>query len=256
MPLVPTRLGFTCLALLALDGISAQSRELVPAQIGTPAQVGTPAEIVAFRFPANWSIAQATQPSQAAAKSGAQRVASIQPGNAEPAYKLASADTRSVILPRPRHLAVPVEQALPKDALGYAARAAESGSERRVPAAEAINRAAAPQHSKRVALATVPVLMKQSSKVFTDSEIAGIETKLKLSPRQQAYWPAVASALRNIDYAGHRDGNSSSIDPNSLGVQQLKSAAFPLIMSFDEEQKSQVRQLARNVGLESVASAF
>jgi hypothetical protein len=39
-------------------------------------------------------------------------------------------------------------------------------------------------------------------------------------------------------------------------VQQLKSAAFPLIMSFDEEQKSQVRQLARNMGLEQVAASF
>jgi hypothetical protein len=27
-------------------------------------------------------------------------------------------------------------------------------------------------------------------------------------------------------------------------------------MSFDEEQKSQVRQLARNMGLEDVAAAF
>ena len=51
-------------------------------------------------------------------------------------------------------------------------------------------------------------------------------------------------------------GNSITIDPNSQGVQQLKSAAFPMIMSFDEEQKNHVRHLARNIGLESVASSF
>jgi hypothetical protein len=255
---VETRLGFTCLALLVLGGssillpndvTSAQSRELTPAEV-------TPAEIVAFRFPANWSNAQAAQSSQSAARSGSQRVASMQPGNVEPAYKVASADRRSATLPRPRHLAVTVEHALPEDAFGNAAPATESGNERRAPAAEAINRGAGSQHSKRVAVATPPRMVKQSSKVFTDSEIAGIETKLKLTPRQQAYWPAVASALRDIDYAGRRDDSSLAIDPNSPGVQQLKSAAFPLIMSFDEEQKSQVRQLARNLGLESVASAL
>jgi len=98
--------------------------------------------------------------------------------------------------------------------------------------------------------------VKQPTNVFTDSQIASIRTKLKLSPQQQAYWPAVASALRNIDYVRHPSGKNASIDPNSPGVQQLKSAAFPLIMSFDEEQKSQVRQLARNMGLEQVAASF
>ncbi len=255
MRLPETGLGFARLAVFVLGGsalflagdlTSAQSREL------------TPAETVAFRFPPNWGIAQAPQPSRTAARSGSQRVASMQAVDPEPAYALASVDTRSVRVALPPRPSSPREQALPTAALGYATQATEGARERRAPAAAAVGRAAAApqQHERRAALAAAPRPVKQSSNVFTDSEIAGIKTKLKLSPQQQLYWPAVASALRNIDYVKQQDGNSTSIDPNSSGVQQLKSAAFPLIMSFDEEQKSHVRQLARNMGLESVASSF
>lgn len=250
-----TRLRFTCLAILGLGGgawflpgdvTSAQSRE------------HTPAEIIAFRFPAIWHIARPPQPSQTDATSVAQRIASTQTINAEPAYALASADTRSMRVALPPRSALPQEQALPREALGYAAPATQVPSERRAPAVVAVERAtAAPQqHKRRAAISPAPRLVKQSPNVFSDFQIAGIKTKLKLSPHQQLYWPAVASALRNIDYVRYQGDNSTSIDPNSPGVQQLKSAAFPLIMSFDEEQKSQVRELARNIGLESVASSF
>ena len=47
-----------------------------------------------------------------------------------------------------------------------------------------------------------------------------------------------------------------ALDPNSPGVQQLKSSAVPLVLSFSEEQKNEVRQLARLMGLEQVASSF
>ena len=42
--------------------------------------------------------------------------------------------------------------------------------------------------------------------------------------------------------------------PNSAEVQQLKSAAMPLLFQLREDQKSEVRSLARVIGLEKVAS--
>jgi hypothetical protein len=55
---------------------------------------------------------------------------------------------------------------------------------------------------------------------------------------------------------GASHGKLAAIDPNSAEVQQLKSAAVPLIMSFNDEQKNEVRQLAYVMGLEKLAQAF
>ena len=51
-------------------------------------------------------------------------------------------------------------------------------------------------------------------------------------------------------------GELASVDPNSPAVQQLKAAAMPLLTSFSDGQKSEVRQLARLMGLEQVAQSF
>ena len=50
-------------------------------------------------------------------------------------------------------------------------------------------------------------------------------------------------------YAG-----APKIDVNSAEVQSLVWAAMPLLMRLREDQKKEVRQLARVLGLESVAS--
>jgi hypothetical protein len=39
-------------------------------------------------------------------------------------------------------------------------------------------------------------------------------------------------------------------------VQGLKAAAIPLLMSFSDEQKSEVRGLAHVMGLDNLASEF
>ena len=53
--------------------------------------------------------------------------------------------------------------------------------------------------------------------------------------------------------SGARGG---AIDPDSVPVQRLKSAAFPLIMSLSDEQKQEVRTMVRLMGLENLASQF
>jgi len=45
------------------------------------------------------------------------------------------------------------------------------------------------------------------------------------------------------------------IDPDAAGVQQLKSAAMPLLFQLREDQKEkEARSLARMIGLEKVAA--
>jgi hypothetical protein len=101
--------------------------------------------------------------------------------------------------------------------------------------------------------------------VLNDAQIASIRTRLHLSPDQEQMWPAVEAALRNIAYAKGRDGRRhngaetadvASLDPYGPEVQGLKSAAVPLIMSFSEEQRSEVRSLAHVMGLDQLATQF
>jgi len=100
--------------------------------------------------------------------------------------------------------------------------------------------------------------------VLNDAQIASIKERLHLTPGQQAMWPAVESALRNIAYArsgtAHRHGATAaqvaSLDPESTEVLGLKAAAIPLLMSFNDEQKSEVRNLAHVMGLDKLASDF
>jgi hypothetical protein len=98
--------------------------------------------------------------------------------------------------------------------------------------------------------------------VLNDAQIASIKERLHLTPDQQAMWPAVEAALRNIAYArtgaAHRHGATAtqvaSLDPDSAEVLGLKAAAIPLLMSFNDEQKSEVRNLAHVMGLDNLAS--
>jgi hypothetical protein len=107
--------------------------------------------------------------------------------------------------------------------------------------------AAKPQRQKNYAL-------------LSDAQIAGIKERLKLSSTQESYWPPVETALRAVArkiHAGRRANPSAAgvpIDPEAEEVQQLKSAAMPLLFQLREDQKSEVRSLARIIGLEKVAA--
>jgi hypothetical protein len=132
------------------------------------------------------------------------------------------------------------------------------------PADVAIPKATAPM----TAPAVVPPKPKAASKpqpqknyaLLSDIQIAGIKERLKLSSTQESYWPPVETALRAVARRIHasRQSNSSTpavpIDPEAEEVQQLKSAAMPLLFQLREDQKSEVRSLARIIGLEKVAS--
>ncbi len=115
---------------------------------------------------------------------------------------------------------------------------------------------AAPSKPKPV-VAKPPV--QKSYTLLSDAQIAGIKERLQLSSSQEYYWPAVENALRAVArklHATHQtDPNAAAhIDPDSAEVQQLKSAAMPLLFQLREDQKREVRQLARLIGLEKVAA--
>ena len=116
--------------------------------------------------------------------------------------------------------------------------------------------------------ASVPTKPKVASKppvqksyaLLSDGQIAGIKERLKLSSSQESYWPAVENALRAVARKIHAtrqtDPNATGtpIDPDAEEVQQLKSAAMPLLFQLREDQKREVRALCRLIGLEKVAS--
>ena len=101
---------------------------------------------------------------------------------------------------------------------------------------------------------------QKSYALLSDMQIASIKQRLKLSSDQEYYWPAVERALRAVARKIHAtrkaDPNATGapIDPDAAEVQQLKSAAMPLLFQLREDQKEEVRSLARMIGLEKVAA--
>ena len=100
---------------------------------------------------------------------------------------------------------------------------------------------------------------QKSYSLLSEVQIAGIRDRLKLSSSQEYYWPSVETALRNVvrKISANKLSNPNvqgvPIDPNCDEVQQLKSAAMPLLFQLRDDQKEEVRKLARIIGLEKVA---
>lgn len=115
---------------------------------------------------------------------------------------------------------------------------------------------------------TVPPVKKAASRpasqkpyaLLSDSQIAGIKERLKLSASQEYYWPGVETALRavarkiNAERLSNPHARAAQLDPDCEEVQQLKSAAMPLLFQLRDDQKEEVRKLARIIGLEKVAA--
>lgn len=103
---------------------------------------------------------------------------------------------------------------------------------------------------------------QRSYALLSDAQIASIKGRLRLTPSQLSYWPEVEQALHalahKIQAARQVDSNANagSLDPDSAEVQRLKSAAMPLLLQLREDQKDEVRKLARVIGLERVAGAI
>jgi hypothetical protein len=130
------------------------------------------------------------------------------------------------------------------------------------PAAEAsaaapVKIALASASSKPAVVAPKPV--HRSNAVLNDSQIAGIKKRLALTPDQERYWPAVEAELRKMEYSKKSPQGGSrmaSIDTSKMDVEGLKSAGFPLVMSFSDDQRRELKSLAHLLGLESVMAGL
>jgi hypothetical protein len=124
------------------------------------------------------------------------------------------------------------------------------------PADIGMPKTAAPPAKPKLAAKPQP---QKSYALLSDIQIAGIKERLRLSSDQEYYWPAVENALRavarKISATRQVDPKATGmpIDPDAAEVQQLKSAAMPLLFKLREDQKQEVRTLARLIGLEKVA---
>jgi ABC-type transporter Mla MlaB component len=130
------------------------------------------------------------------------------------------------------------------------------------PPQEAAPAMAAPvQQPAKPKVAAKPAPQK-SYALLSDAQIAGIKDRLKLSSSQEYYWPSVETALHavarkiNAAHLSNPQAAAAQLDPDCEEVQQLKSAAMPLLFQLREDQKDEVRKLARIIGLEKVASAI
>ncbi|MGY8636417.1 hypothetical protein RAD15_28495 [Bradyrhizobium sp. 14AA] len=180
-----------------------------------------------------------------------------------PTLALASAAIEPVQVPADRLAQAPVLTEPLRQAFAAATpsdfpmpRAGSSANVNEAPAAADIPAVEVPAKPKVVAK---PQPQKSYS-LLSDVQISGIRDRLKLSSSQEYYWPSVETALRNVarKIQANKLSNpnappGSQIDPNCDEVQQLKSAAMPLLFQLRDDQKEEVRKLARLIGLEKVA---
>ncbi len=210
-------------------------------------QAPSAAQAIALRFPENMNIAEATPgpashadaPAGAAMVLGPTELALFEPEPMVPHPEMTPP-------PAEPAAAEPAESPLPPPSLPPAAAA---------PPAKPAQLAGIPKPHPVSHLASRPGAM------LDDAQIASIKQRLHLTPEQEEMWPAVEAALRNVAFAraheAHRRGvRPGVLDPNSTEVQDLKSAAIPLLMSFSSEQKDEVRSMAHVMGLDQLASQF
>jgi hypothetical protein len=217
----------------------------------------SPAQIVAMRFPAGWATAPAKTAPGAVRQTPAQQAP----------VQVASA---SIFSPYPTYLPQPAQAGgagagLPRGVMAYADPATESKPESKIEKTESKPESRRPSTGYQLASVTPaperraaePPRANPRGAVFNDAQITSIKERLNLTPSQERMWPAVEAALRDLAYKKPAAGaQKSTLDPNSAEVARLKSAAFPLVMSFDYEQKRELRTLAQLIGLGSVAAQF
>jgi hypothetical protein len=221
----------------------------------------SPSQSVVQRFPREWDDAQALK-------------AAAEPATAE-GDMADNGNAQSVLLsPEPMIPRPVTEQASPPQAAGLPA-----SGEAPAPAPDAAPQAPPTPGAAQNASDTKPVLKVREIKpaaaltnrrtdrpgyVLNDAQIANIKRRLNLTPDQERMWPAVEVALRNLSYTTAHNANGrriaadttqlASLDPDSVQVQDFKSAAIPLIMSFNAQQKDEARSLAHIMGLDQLAS--
>jgi outer membrane biosynthesis protein TonB len=259
--------GLAVLAIVLISGLLAAWGVSPPARHAI-----SPADVVALRFPADYDEADTTS----AAPPATYALASVAEARAYDSAILFNPNLNwpvqvsAAVEPVPQaNVTTAAAEAAPKPEIKPEIKAEAKPEPKAAPKAEpkpvvVASRSVAPHVAPHHA---APHPRRESGVLFNDAQLASIKTRLKLSDYQEQYWPAVASALHALGQRAAREpvrqasayaneGPLSRINPDGPEVEQLKSAAFPLIMSMNDEQKNQVRMLAHVMGLEQVASSF
>ncbi|MBI3699595.1 MAG: hypothetical protein HY242_04025 [Afipia sp.] len=96
--------------------------------------------------------------------------------------------------------------------------------------------------------------------LLSDYQISGIKQRLALTSAQERYWPAVEKALRGLSerVVEYRKLAKRTRDEKYVAeaaqVEDLKSAAVPLLAQLRDDQKSTVIVMANMAGLGSVVN--
>jgi hypothetical protein len=96
--------------------------------------------------------------------------------------------------------------------------------------------------------------------ILTDAHIASIKSLLNLTPDQERHWAALETELREMARRHAElkqesgEGKRSKAAVLAELAQRLYWAAGPLVLSMREDQKQEIRRLARAMGLVQVAA--
>jgi hypothetical protein len=195
-----------------------------------------PAETVNLRFPSDWV--------EAASEASPRMLA------------LASADGGiTLFTPRPIY---PLADASAENGVALTAEEVKAKPAAQTAAVAPTKVALASASAKPAVVAPKPVVHR-SNAVLNDSQIAGIKKRLNLTPEQERYWPAVEAELRKMEYnkKGAQGGSRmASVDMSKVNIEGLKSAGFPLVMSFSDDQRRELKSLAHLLGLENVMAGL
>jgi hypothetical protein len=105
-----------------------------------------------------------------------------------------------------------------------------------------------------------------STQLTAAVDIARVRRVLQLTPQQEAYWPPVEAALRDIARRQAQEESAGlvrrishrvvSVVLNAAAVRRLANAARPLIAALRDDQKQGAMILAQEMGLGPVLAAL
>ncbi len=236
-----------------LGGLSMRAGQ-VSQHIRTEIKVSA-AEAISFRFPNDW------HDSEAASEEAAQTTAAAEPAPPPARYAVASIGSVPVTLnaKSSREPAVdpkPVEEAEMAPPWVLAALPPLPRPRPKTAPHDQVAEATAPAPVKQAA-AVPPKPKPQSNAVLNGAQIASIKRRLNLTPDQERYWPAVEAELRKMEYKKDAKGTrTAAIDTTKMNVEGLRNAGFPLVMSFSDDQRRELKSLAHLLGLEGAMSGL
>jgi hypothetical protein len=231
------------------------------------------AQMISLRFPAQWSNPSPAPTAGPAALTAAMNASAA---NAASQAQLALLNPEPMVPQAVVPQAVDPQAVPPQASVPQTSTSQTSTSQALVPPAIArpappvaaagppAVASSAPSETAAAAIAARRRIANRPGYMLDDAQIASIKGRLNLTPDQEQMWPAVEAALRDMHYThlqeaharGIAAGNQpvAAVDPNT--VQGLKSAAVPLIMSFNAEQKEEVRNIVHVMGLDELAQQF